>query len=398
MDKRKRNTDISSYSSENNTASESENDSRVDISEFVTGNTDDIYSDSSKKKSTKKIVYLGVRIASGVFALIFAVLGAVSFYFHNTLSSINYEPGPDNSENDNTQITVAITNDEGENVTVPPIEDDVVVNQALLTDDNVLNIMLFGTDSAGSLSDTMILLSIDNNNKKIKMTSFLRDTYVRIADIGYNHKLNYAYASGGVSRSIKTIEGNFGVRIDRYASVNFDSFKKIVDILGGVELYLTADEIGYINAQIQYNGQSEYLYASEGMVTLNGQQALWYARNRGGFGYAGDDWDRTDRQRNFLEAVINNIKDASLTELVQIVNAVAPNITTNLKKTEIEALLARALTYLDYDIEKCSMPSDGTWGYDSVDGVGSIIRINDWDTVRLDIAEFIYEDMVQVQQ
>ena len=375
-------------------------------------------SSSSKGKSTgavakknKKGIYLGVRIASGVFALLFAVLGFGCFYYYRIIESIGYDSIDDTSSSSgNDSGYVVVQNEDGEEVTLSKnTEDDTPSGGSeLLTNDNVLNIMLFGADKYGNqgLSDTMILLSIDNNNKKIKMTSFLRDTYVSIP--GYcDHKLNYAYACGsidanegynGAGLAIRTIEANYGVRIDRYATVNFSTFKKIVDILGGVELYVTADEIGYINAQIAYNGQSDYIYESEGMITLNGQQALWYARNRGGFGYGGDDWDRTDRQRNFLQAVINNIKGASLSELVQIVNSIGPNITTNLKKTEIQALLSRALTYLEYDIEQCSMPSEGTWSYDYVDHAGSIIRVNDWYTVRRNIAEFIYEDLVTSEQ
>ena len=354
----------------------------------------------AKKKSTKGI-YLGVRIASGVFAVVFAVIGVGLMFYSNVIGSIGFgglaDPG-----NTNKNGVVSFTGEDGMEYTVVQSESPVIGESALLSSDSVLNIMLFGADRYGNqgLSDTMILLSIDNAHKKIKMTSFLRDTFVSIPGY-YSHKLNLAYSLGSISEeenyngaglAIRTIESNYGIKIDRYATVNFATFMDIVNILGGVELYVTDDEIGYINAQVAYNGQSDYLYASEGMVILNGQQALWYARNRGGFGYGGDDWARTSRQRNFLSAVIDNVKGASLSELVQIVNSIGPNVTTNLKKTEIEALLARSLTFLEYEIEQCSMPSDGTWGYDS-NYAGSIIRVNDWNAARRDLAEFIYEEI-----
>lgn len=353
-------------------------------------------SENTNKKNKAVARNIAIRITAGVFALIFAVAGFISLWVYNDIIGSSKYKNAELKGNGNAEVTLPA----GEAYTGPQ-EETVYEDKDLLSTDDVLNIMLYGADQYGDqgLSDTMILLSLDNRNKKIKMTSFLRDTYVSIPGY-YPHKLNLAYSLGGMYEgnaaglSIKTIEANYGIRIDRYATVNFATFMDIVDILGGVELYVTDNEIGYINAQIAYNGQSDYLYASEGMVTLNGQQALWYARNRGGFGYGGDDWDRTDRQRKFLEAVINNVKDASLSELIQIVNSVGPNITTNLKKTEIQALLTRSLTYLNYDIEQCHMPPDGTWSYGWDDYAGSIIVVNDWYAARRELAEFIYEDQV----
>ncbi|MBQ9742892.1 MAG: LCP family protein [Ruminococcus sp.] len=345
---------------------------------------------NSKPKKNNKV--LTIRIVSLVISLLLLVGGCVSLYAYATINSIGYEhlgtqtPNPQQTGNvgGNAQSTATDKN-----------------NNSLLNSDYVLNIMLFGTDRYGDagLSDTMILLSIDNVNQKLKMTSFLRDTYVEIPGV-CSHKLNYAYAEGGAARSIQTIEANYGIKIDRYATVNFSTFKEIVDIMGGVELYVTQNEIDYINAQLVENGQTDhYLYATEGMVTLDGQQSLWYARNRGGTyngqTFSGDDWDRTDRQRKFLEAVINNMKDASLTEIVQIVNSVGPSVTTDLKKTEIQSLVADSLTYLKYDVEQCAMPADGNWYYGYNDA-GSVILVSDWNQARADLGTFIYEeDFVQ---
>ncbi|MDO5124028.1 MAG: LCP family protein [Eubacteriales bacterium] len=343
---------------------------------------------SSKAKKKKFIT----RIISGVLAVLFLVTGSVFIVIGMTVNDYtNYE----STAGKNTNPTSASgTNDDMtfEDITVDIYSDD------LLNDPYVLNIMLFGTDNGDALSDTMILLSIDNRHQKIKMTSFLRDTYVSIPGY-YPHKLNLAYALGGAPLSIQTIEQNYGVKIDRYAKVTFNTFKEIIDIMGGVEVELTADEIGYINGQVMDNGQSydNYITEGPGMVTLNGQQALWYARNRGGtYGgvtYYGDDWDRTTRQRNFLNAVIEQMKDASLTEIVSIVNAVGPNITTDIKKTEITMLLQNALTFLNYDVEQAKMPSDGTWSY-GFNEAGSVILVDDWYGARYDLATFIYEDSV----
>lgn len=275
----------------------------------------------------------------------------------------------------------------------------------LMSDSKVLNIMLFGVDddtTDSGRSDTMLLLSIDNRHKKLKMTSFQRDTFVFVpdSDSQYYTKLTNAFSYGGVPLAVNTIEANYGIQIDRYATVNFESFKAIIDILGGVELELSDREILYINCQIAQNNQTEHLDAESGLVTLNGQQALWYARNRGGdvingveF-YEGTDWDRTERQRKLLSAVIDHMKSASPVEILRIINEAGPYITTNLKKTEIMSLTANSLTYLNYNTEQCSMPSDGNWGYED-NFAGNIIYVYDWEQTRHDLRAFIYEELAE---
>ncbi len=326
-----------------------------------------------KRKNTTKLICV-------ILCLLFFVAGALCFYAYKLISPINYVEINKNPE-------VSQLMEEGQ----------------LLTNNRVLNILLFGVDqnsSESGRSDTMMLLSIDSVHQKIKMTSFQRDTFVYVPDPdgSYHTKLTNAYSYGSVPLSVATIEANYGIQIDRYVTVDFKAFKSIVDILGGVEVELTDREILYINCQIAQNNQTEYLDAEEGVVRLNGQQALWYARNRGGdvingveF-YEGTDWDRTERQRKFMQAVIDQMKEASLTEVLSVVNEVGPYVTTNLKKTEIMSLVAGSLTYLRYDTEQCSMPSDGNWGYEQ-NFAGDVIYVYDWDAVRRDLAQFIYEDI-----
>lgn len=289
---------------------------------------------------------------------------------------------------------------------------------SLLSSSSVLNILLFGQDYHGDeeesdpygRSDTTILMSIDTVNKKIKLTSFQRDTYVSIPGHGDN-KLNSAFSTGGVPLSIKTIEANFGIKVDKYAVVDFDSFRDIIHELGGVDIELTLEEIEYINAQIIVNDQfddTELLeydpYEEKQMMHLDEYQALWYARDRGeenlggnpDFSFSGDDWDRTSRQRNLIETIIKSLReDASFTELVAIVNKVGPLVTTNLKKSDITFLVSNMMTYLNYDMEELSLPTEGNWGYGTSDDGQSVIVINNWTQVRNDLASFVYEDAVR---
>lgn len=360
--------------------------------EFVDISSSADLNSGSRKKSRKKLII--IKVICSVLSVVFLVGGILSVVYYGTLNKFQYQ---DIDKGTN------VVNPDSTGSTDPTDPEMLIIDNEdgnLLSDPYILNIMLFGADQYGNqgLSDTMILLSIDNRHEKIKMTSFLRDTYISIPGY-YATKLNAAYSLGGAELSIATIEANYGVQVDRYAIVNFETFKEIVDIMGGVDVELTQQEIYYINDQIAQNGQSEYLPpdTQEGIVHLNGQQSLWYARNRGGYvngtEYGGSDWDRVERQRKFLNAIIDELKTASLTEIVQIVNAVGPNITTNLKNSEITTLVSGALTYLNYDVEQLSMPTDGTWSY-GYNEAGSVILVNDWNQARYDLAKFIYEDSV----
>lgn len=356
----------------------------------------DISSGSQIKKVYKK-KGRAKRILCGFMSVILLICGSGMLYYYSLLNSLNYkELG--NTASNNTDATTA---------TIPELESSYADGE-LLQNSKVLNVMLFGEDNSGSdqygRSDTMIMLSIDNIHKKLKMTSFQRDTYVYIPGYGYN-KINASYTYGGPTLSIQTIEANFGIKIDRYAVVDFSSFKKIIDTLGGVDIELTQDEIEYINYQMYKNKQSDQwstITDSPGIVHLNGQEALWYARNRGlsigedgnEIGIDGDDWSRTSKQRKLLETIFESMKDADLGQIVSIVSSVGPLVTTNFKKDEITALVSHSLTYLDYDIVQFYIPSGDNWGYDNNTSAGSVIKIKDMETQRMDFAKFVYEDLV----
>lgn len=358
---------------------------KVQQNNYVDINSSNQVSKVYKKKGRAR------RVISFLLSLVLLVFGCGMVYYYNLLGSIVYQPtateASGETSEDNTDLSIG--GDSGQ----------------LLSDSKVLNVMLFGQDNneggGYGRSDTMILLSIDNRHKKMKLTSFMRDTYVTIPGY-YNSKLNSAYSLGGAALAMKTIEANFGVRIDRYAIVDFDSFKSIIDTLGGVDMDLTQDEIDYINYQTYINNQSSERYEitdSEGIVHLNGRQALWYARNRGfdeaghDFVVAGDDFDRTQRQRKLLNTMVSEMKGADAGQIVKIVSDVGPLITTNFKKEEITTLLTQALKYLGYNMEEFTVPPEGTWSYDRNEA-GSVILINDLSECRKQYTSFIYEELV----
>lgn len=361
-------------------------------------------SSNSKKNKVPKFKPKGTarRVVAVFLSLLFIVLGSGIIYYYKTLDSFNFENfGKESNPTDETT--------EGEAPDLGSGDLNTDMDSGLLNDPMVLNVMLFGSDMRSwsdedyGRSDSLILLSIDNRHDKIKLTSFLRDTYVEIPGYGMQ-KITNAYSLGGPELAIETIEHNFGIKIDRYAVVGFDAFENIVNTLGGIDIELTEDEIGYINHQRYRNGQTDTeteITDEPGIVHLNGSQALWYCRNRGfderksgdPYVFEGDDWDRTDRQRKFLNTVMKDMKSASLPQIIQIVSEIGPMITTNLTKSEITTLVMNSLTYLSYDMVETTVPNN-YWEYSETSDVQSIIRIYDFDAARKELAVFLYEELV----
>ena len=245
-----------------------------------------------------------------------------------------------------------------ENTTVSTTEE---VYNYDFNDENVTNILLIGTDArdvnSRGRSDSMILVSINDSTKKIIMTSFLRDTYVSIPGVEYT-RLNHAYAYGGPDLLIDTIESNFKIPIDKYVQVNFSSFTKVVDLVGGVDIHVNDDEVEYLNMYLnKVKNGDKYKLSSGGDYKLNGAQALAYSRIR----YVGTDFGRTERQRTVLEKIIENTSDLSITELGDLLDEILPNLTTNLQKDELFSMILDSPTYLGYDRVQCRVPADNTW-------------------------------------
>lgn len=186
---------------------------------------------------------------------------------------------------------------------------------------NVINILLIGEDARGGISgtrsDAMLLCSYHRVTKKLTLVSFMRDTYVQIP--GYSdHKLNSAFAWGGMKLLNETIEKNFGITIDGNFSIDFQAFEAVIDEIGGVEICLTAEEASYLGYGF-----------TEGVNRLDGKTALTYARIRK---IGNGDFGRTSRQQNVLNAVLDRCRGMSLMELHQFMNTVLPHLTTNMSQ------------------------------------------------------------------
>lgn len=266
------------------------------------------------------------------------------------------------------------------------------------TNSAVKNIILLGTDAdtGARRSDSMILVSIDSNNKEIKFSSFMRDTYVAIDGYG-NDKLNAAFAYGGADLAVKTIEKNYGIKIDNYITTGFSNFKHIVDALGGVDIELDEDECGYINWQLGKNGQTAtygQVQVKNGVQKLNGQQALWFCRDRGSEVYSGDDFTRTSRQRRMLIGLVKAYKNSTVADVVKLTEALIKYVDTDLTKSDLAYLAKYSPQFFAYETsERCNPDRSSGWSAGTSSVGAWIISISDWKDTRKQIAEYIYPDL-----
>lgn len=231
----------------------------------------------------------------------------------------------------------------------------------------------------------MILLSINSKTDKITMCSLMRDMYVQIPGYGSN-KLNAAYSYGGPELLMDTIEENLYIKIDDYVTVNFVSFANIVDAVGGVEIKVSDNEADAMNVLLQSpEGVSFFGEPSEadlldggGTYNLSGKQALFYSRLR----YVGNaDFERTQRQRKVLEAIIK--KAANPVRIGAVAKEALPSMNTNMSKLNMYLLSLRGPGFLlGYDVEQMRIPADDTyWGSD-IDGM-SVLEVDFEENIDL---------------
>jgi LCP family protein required for cell wall assembly len=270
----------------------------------------------------------------------------------------------------------------------------------IIYDKNVFNILLIGSDTRRSggagRSDAMILVSINKKTKKIIVTSILRDIYLQIPGKKINNRINAAYAFGGADLLMETIEQNFRIHLEHYASVDFYAFIDIVDAVEGVTVEVSEKEIPVINSYVmelnRLTGQEETKdYLTEpGTLLLSGKQALGYARNR----YVGNsDFERTARQRRVLEKIFKKVKNSDLSDIMDLLDIILPQVTTNLTEGEIFSLILSLPSYIDYDIEQWSIPMTGTYSSKRIRGM-EVLGI-DFDENNGELHRKVYDETLE---
>ncbi|MBR4017827.1 MAG: LCP family protein [Oscillospiraceae bacterium] len=306
-----------------------------------------------------------------ILALILVVLIVATAYMERMLNLINKNPDDSTMSQEEyeqylkDQLATEETGFTGE--TIDPEDVELNLNDKPVEEqDHIVNIMLIGQDrrpgEGRTRSDVMILCTLNKTTKELTMTSFMRDLYVAIP--GYkDNKMNATYTFGGMKLLDKCLENNFGVKVDGNIEVDFDGFADIVDLLGGVDIYLSNAEANHLI----YNGFS----AVQGMNHLSGEAALMYTRNRS---VGNSDFTRTERQRKVLNALFEKCRGMNLGQLQNLMEKALPMITTDMSNRELLDLLVDVVPLLaDMQVNTNRIPADGTFSDAYISGVGSVL-------------------------
>jgi len=273
-------------------------------------------------------------------------------------------------------------------------EENVEVNEGVPEDlgTGYTTFAIFGGDSRtgemdkGVRSDCIIIVSLNNETKEIKMASVYRDT---LLDIGDNslQKCNAAYSYGGAEQAVNMLNKNLDLNITDYVTVDFKAVADAIDLLGGVEIDVQEEELDALNKYIKETARVAEKDAVEvesaGLQTLNGVQATTYARIRS---TAGGDFVRTERQRLVIEKMVEKVKECDLPTINKIIDEVFPSIKTSFTSGDI---LNYAKYFLQYTLgETTGFPIEKAT--DQLAGKGSVVIPVTLETNVQELHEFLY--------
>lgn len=266
---------------------------------------------------------------------------------------------------------------------------------------NYTNIALFGVDardkkadlSKSTRTDTIMVCSINNTTKEIKLVSVYRDTYLNLGNDSYN-KCNCAYAFGGYEQAINMLNKNLDLYITDFVTVGFQGVIQAVDDVGGVDIDVHDNEIGFLNdyqASIYATEEDPHKLITDytpvthsGMQTLNGQQALAYCRIR----YIGNDFQRTERQRAVLQQILLKAQKLNPTQLDKLTNDLFPLVATNLKFEEIVKMVSDIGSY--QIVNTSGFPFDDGLATGMIGSKGSCVIPVDLTSNVIQLHKFLY--------
>lgn len=343
-----------------------------------------------RKKNTAKRTSLIV--ACVVLALILVVMVAVVAYVNTLLGRLNRpDDGTSGPTLSSSQIDDILKQTDPTD-TVDPFDTTPTIDPTdvtwttdpadPLTNENIINILFIGQDArpgeTTQRSDAMILCTLNKATNTLTMSSFMRDMYVQIPGYG-DSRINASYAIGGMKLLNECLKVNFGVEVDGNIEINFVSFMKVIDMMGGIDMELTAAEAEYLNRRgnwqvEEYAGDWQLV---EGMNHLTGTQALAYSRIRD----IGDDFGRTERQRKVLTKLLHMTKDLSMLELNKLLYTAVDMVTTDMSNAQITNLVLQVFPMLsDMEIKTQRVPA---WGhYQNAKINGMMVLLPDLEKIR----------------
>lgn len=284
-----------------------------------------------KNKKKNKLLIIGIIIA----IIIIVIIGTIYLFARSKLGKMQYE--------ELNKDELGINNN---------LYEEVETTLSKKEMNQIINIALFGSDSRdinipeSGRSDTIIIVSINPIKKNIKLISIPRDTYVTVNGYGKT-KINHAYAYGKEQLSIRTINENFGLNIDKYATINFTGLADVIDAIGGINVNITQAEMEYINVGVTGwkdlgNSPNRTKLNKSGNVSLNGTQALVHSRNRT---TGGSDFDRANKQRDVLQAIMSKVSNMSKEKILGLIDPILDKVKTNITSEEYMGIFAN--TFVD---------------------------------------------------
>jgi LCP family protein required for cell wall assembly len=275
------------------------------------------------------------------------------------------------------------------------------------SDNDIINILVIGNDyreeagyTASGLPDVIMIATLDKKHSNLKLTSLLRDQLVEIPGHEQN-KLNacYGYGEDGPTLLYQTIAQNYGIKLDGYVEVGFSAVKSIVNAVGGVEIELTESEAAYLNGT-NYIKPAKYRTVKAGKQTLNGAQALGYSRIRKYAKSIGiqpvtptgltDDYGRTWRQRNVINAVFQKAKGTSLSKLMDMAQKVlSEDVTTDLDSADILGYMKDVVMMGTTQIYQLQIPLEGYYTDDYYNSM--LVLIPDLTANANALSQFLFD-------
>ena len=236
-------------------------------------------------------------------------------------------------------------------------------------EDGVYNILLLGVEAIGNNSvasgrtDSIMIATLNTKQKTLGLTSIMRDSYVEIPGY-YKTKINAAFGHGGINLLYETIAYNYNLRVDGSAIVSFETFQKIIDELGGIDIEITPAEAQYLNTK-NYVSKKSNRNLKPGWNHMNGNQALGYARVRYRATLDGsvDDFGRTSRHRRVIGAIFKEVKKSNPITLVKLLDTIFSQVQTDIKKSNASSYLAEVME-LSLDgvpLDNLRLPIDGSY-------------------------------------
>ena len=258
--------------------------------------------------------------------------------------------------------------------------------------EGITNVLLVGVDGIDfdekyQRSDSMIIATLDSNKEKVKLTSLYRDTLVYIPGYG-EEKMNLAFSLGGPELVMETIKYNFDVNIEKYIMINFAGFEAIIDQIGGVEIDVKEYQLHELNKYIcQATGGGDCPVEKAGLQILNGKQALSYARIRKG---VGDDYERTERQREVLFKVAEKLQKTDVIKYFSIANKMLDYLRTNIEIMDGLNMAYTISKFSNLETEQLSIPVQELCVDEEVNG-NMALRMDRYENALI-LNNFIFND------